>query len=75
VKDEIITYTKWEHEVRKIGSSMSILGSSTSSSACNFSADLYIDVTYIPVFKLNELGWYNPVYECSPGLSKRCDDF
>jgi hypothetical protein len=47
VKDEIITYTKWEHEVRKIGSSMSILGSSTSSSACNFNADLYIDVKYL----------------------------
>jgi hypothetical protein len=53
VKDEI-TYTKWEHEVRKIGSSMSILGSSmsilgssTSSSACNFNADLYIDVKYL----------------------------
>jgi hypothetical protein len=69
-----ITYTKWKHEVRETGSSISILGSSTSSNSDNFDDDLCISVTYL-FLSLDELGWFNPVYECSSGLSKRCDDF
>lgn len=49
--DDEITYIKWGQEVRETGSSISILSSSTSWSD--------IDV----VFKLDELGWCNFVYE------------